>query len=134
MQRQLSVLPVEVPPSATGVRYLRFLQEPQTSINTSDTIPAATSLVLATEDGVIQVNDLISEEKRATPQILYAPISDTTHEFVSACAVSGSGQFLSVGTTLGTIGQYCLPIVEPDTGKTLLRVNEVRTNHLLSEV
>lgn len=75
---------------------------------------------------MIQVNDLISEGGLTTPQIFYAPVSDTTHEFVSACGVAGSGQFLAVGTTLGTLGQYCLPIMEPESDKAILRVNEVK--------
>ena len=38
-------------------------------------------------------------------QVLYAPLT-TSHELVTAAAVSPSGQFLAVGTSGGAVGQY----------------------------
>ena len=38
-------------------------------------------------------------------QLLYAPLSGA-NEMVTAAAVSSSGQFMCVGTSAGTVGQY----------------------------
>lgn len=68
-------------------------------------------------------------------QMLYAPLSDAS-EILTAAAVSPSGQFLAVGTSSGTVGQYVKPSVvamsalaqRPQGMKCteLYRVNEVR--------
>ncbi len=122
MQRQLPPLPVELPPSATGVRFLRFMRSPDAQYSEG----AANAVAMVTEEGVLQITDLLSES--SVPQVLYAPIADVANEFLTACAVSPSGQFLSVGTSHGAFAQFmhCSAELDPATGeKALQRVNEV---------
>ena len=66
--------------------------------------------------------------------MLYAPFSDSS-ELITAAAVSPSGQYLSVGTSGGAVGQYIKPSItametfyhSPHGMKSteLYRVNEV---------
>jgi len=56
------------------------------------------------------VSDLTSADPSSpeSHQLLYAPLS-SANEIVTAAAVSSSGQFLSVGTSGGVLGQYAKP-------------------------
>lgn len=136
MQRQLSPLPVTVPMSSSrGVSYLRYI--PQIDHAHAEYL----SVLMATEDGVVQICNLAATQSAAEDarsaqqqQVLYAPLNDIK-ETVTSAAVSISGQFLAVGTSSGTVGQYILPkesrpTVSSYSGRRhsleVFRVNEVR--------
>ncbi len=127
MQRQLSSLAIEMPKSASGVRFLRFLQNSAVTAEGVDS--RDTGIVMVTDDGIIQINDLLAEgdgeETTTGQQTIYAPIADPATDYISACAVSCSGQYLSIGTTHGTFSQY---IHFPD-----LPIEESRPNVLVNE-
>lgn len=82
------------------------------------------------------MSDLTAADPSApeSHQLLYAPLS-SANEIVTATAVSSSGQFLSVGTSGGVLGQYAKPSAaaisafhqshEGMKGTELYRINEV---------
>jgi WD40 repeat protein len=123
MQRELNALAVSLPDSSSGVRFVRFLQDGNSNVSDGS---VATAIALVTDAGTIQVSDLLADGSVA-PQTLYTPLSDPSNEFVMACGVASSGQFLAVGTSHGSIAQYVhVPDLDQQQYGHVLRINEVR--------
>jgi len=70
-----------------------------------------TGLLTCREDGLIQISKLNFESLECigdgpdAEQVVYAPLNSPT-EAVSSISIASSGQYVALGTNMGTIGQY----------------------------
>lgn len=106
MQRQL--MPLSITGSgSSAVRFLRFVPQ----VVTGAAAREYTGLLTCSEEGLIHINKLNFESLERiddgpdAEQVVYAPLTSPT-EAVSSISVASSGQYMALGTSMGTIGQY----------------------------
>ena len=115
MHRQLG--PFSIPPmpisSSTGVRFIRFIRPDANKVSSSgnpylDKQPP--SLLLSSEDGILQINDIDQSGGGLIQKKLFfasvASDSSSPAASITSAAVSSTGNFLSVGLSSGCVIQY----------------------------
>ena len=106
MQRQL--MPLSITGSgSSAARFLRFVPQ----VVTWAAAREYTGLLTCSAEGLVHINKLNFESLERiddgpdAEQVVYAPLTSPT-EAVSSLSVASSGQYMALGTSMGTIGQY----------------------------
>ena len=120
MHRQLASLTIPMMPivSSSGVRFLRFIRpELNKSSKESSGNPyldqPSPSLLLCTEDGIVQVNEIQQSGSGGLSllprEVFFAPLSNerpNAVESVTSVAAASTGNFISIGMSTGGVVQY----------------------------
>lgn len=135
MQRQL--MPLSITGSGSSAsRFLRFVPQ----VVTGAAAREYTGLLTCSEEGLVHINKLNFESLERiddgpdAEQVVYAPLTSPT-EAVSSIAVASSGQYLALGTSMGTVGQYVRTgggVDDVLKGTALFKVNDRSPNPRLA--